>query len=242
MVDDFRNALGDPLNGNDPGPLTSGRREINWDGGGSTVASPGGTPLTVFQNSRGGTFTTPGTGFLQTPLDDVALTGIQASYETTFSAFSPVRIFTPLGSNVTDASFSVPGSGGTVPATVGGFGAIFSDVDLADTTSLEFFDINDNSLITIYAPQGTEPDASLSFVGVLATAGERIGRVRITTGNSALGLEDSNGNPVDAVVMDDFFYAEPIAIPEPASFALVGIAGLLGALVFRAHGRGKRDA
>lgn len=32
-VDAFRAALGNPNNGNNPGPLVSGRREINWDGG-----------------------------------------------------------------------------------------------------------------------------------------------------------------------------------------------------------------
>ena len=44
-VDDFRAALGDPNNLNAPGPLASGRREINWDGVGGTLANaPGGTP------------------------------------------------------------------------------------------------------------------------------------------------------------------------------------------------------
>jgi hypothetical protein len=33
-VDAFRAALGNPNNGNAPGPLAQGRREINWDGGG----------------------------------------------------------------------------------------------------------------------------------------------------------------------------------------------------------------
>ena len=36
-VDAFRAALGNPNNGNNPGPLNSGRREINWDGGGSSA-------------------------------------------------------------------------------------------------------------------------------------------------------------------------------------------------------------
>ena len=34
-VDAFRAALGEPNNGNAAGPLASGRREINWDGGGA---------------------------------------------------------------------------------------------------------------------------------------------------------------------------------------------------------------
>src|SRR5262249_50715390 len=52
-VDQFRGALGTTNNGNAPGPLLAGRREINWDGGGSTNTSPGPTPFTVFLNSRG---------------------------------------------------------------------------------------------------------------------------------------------------------------------------------------------
>jgi hypothetical protein len=214
--------LGDPNNGNNPGPIAGGRREINWDGGGAMVATPVATPMTTFQNNRGGTFTTSGTGFLQTPVDDVALTGIDPSYATTFGAFSPVRVFTPLGSNVVDATFTLPGSNGLVPATVAGFGAIFSDVDTPNTTTLEFFDAGNNSLQLINVPSGAVSSASLSFAGGVANAGEQIARVRIVTGNSALGPPDSNGNPIDVVVMDDFLYAEPI--PEPAAMGTVVLA------------------
>ena len=54
-VDAFRAALGDPNNGNNPGPLTSGRREINWDGGNPTVdiTTAPVTPFNVFLNTRG---------------------------------------------------------------------------------------------------------------------------------------------------------------------------------------------
>ena len=62
-VDAFRAALGNPNNGNAAGPLPSGRREINWDGGGmTTTISP--TPFDGFQNKRGALFTTSGTGFV----------------------------------------------------------------------------------------------------------------------------------------------------------------------------------
>ena len=36
-VDAFRAALGGSNNGNNPGPLLSGRREINWDGGNPAI-------------------------------------------------------------------------------------------------------------------------------------------------------------------------------------------------------------
>ncbi len=229
-VDEFRTALGNPNNANNPGPLAGGRREINWDGGGAIVASPVTTPFTGFQNTRGGTFTTSGTGFLQTPLNVAELTNINATYTTEFGTFSALRIFTPIGSNITDATFSLPGSNGAIPATVAGFGAVFSDVDTTNTTRMEFFDLGNNSIFTLNVPPDTVGDAGLSFAGALATAGERIARVRITTGNSALGPTDQNGDLVDVVVMDDFLYSEPVAVPEPTS-AVLTIISLAGSAV-----------
>jgi hypothetical protein len=73
-VDQYRAALGAVNNGNNPGPLDAGRREINWDGGGSTATSPGPTPFTVFLQNRGANITTPGTGFVQAPLDGLVST------------------------------------------------------------------------------------------------------------------------------------------------------------------------
>jgi hypothetical protein len=232
-VDGFRTALGDPNNGNNPGPLASGRREINWDGGGATTSTSNTSPLTTFTNTRGSTMTTSGTGFLQTPLTDPALTSINAGYATAFSTFSPSRIFTPTGSNITDITFSVPGTNGATPATVGGFGAVFTDVDLANVTRLEFFNSANVQIQSLNVLPGTVPSGSLSFLGAMGTAGERIARVRITTGNSALGPADSNGNPTDVVAMDDFIYSEPIAVPEPASLVLAGTALLCGLLARR---------
>ena len=67
-VDAYRTALGDPNNANAPGPLATGRREINWDGGGNVdVTTAPVTPFTVFLDSRGGLFLTPGTGLAQAP-------------------------------------------------------------------------------------------------------------------------------------------------------------------------------
>ena len=141
-VDNFRAALGNPNNGNNIGPFSGGRREINWDGGGTaTTAAVSGPTLTAFQNARGATFTTPGTGFLQTPLNVTEFTSLNASYATEFGLFSTQRLFTPVGSNITDATFSVSGSNGATPATVRGFGAVFSDVDTANQTKMEFFGV-----------------------------------------------------------------------------------------------------
>jgi hypothetical protein len=229
----FTADIGGVNNGNAAGPLAGGRREINWDGGGVGVSAAAGTPFNGFQNTRGANFTTPGTGFLQTPLGDAAFTALNPSYTTTFGVFSPQRIFTPLGSNITDVRFFLPGSGGAVPATVSAFGAVFSDVDVANLTTMQFFDIDGNSIETFsvppQSPGSTAPNGGLSFFGAVANSGERIARVRISTGNMALGPNDQNGDNNDIVVMDDFLYDEPVAIPEPATAALaaLGLAAML---------------
>jgi hypothetical protein len=68
----------------------------------------------------------------------------------------------------------------------------------------------------------TSADKGRSLLGVNFDAGELISRVRITTGNTALGPNDGGG--VDEVAMDGFIYSEPQrAVPEPASLALLGL-------------------
>ena len=238
-VDAFRSALGDPNNGNAAASFASGRREINWDGGGATNGVISGTPLDAFLNGRGARFNTPGTGFIQAPVTGaptVDFDNINATYATTFSTFSPVRLFSPLGSNVTDAVFFLPGSNGTIAATVGGFGAVFTDIDLANSTRMEFFGTDGSSLFSGFAPVGTVANGSLSFFGVVFDAGERVARVRITTGTTALGPNDNPAGNVDVVVMDDFLFREPVAIPLPSTLALLGI-GALG-LALRRRSRG----
>lgn len=238
-VDSFRTALGSPNNGNNPG----GRREINWDGGAATDATPVATPFTVFQNTRGATFTTPGIGLTQTPISggtvDIvpggalqrSLSEINATYGTAFATFSANRLFVPLGSTITDGFFSFPGTGGTVPATVSGFGAIFTDIDSGGSASLQFFDPQGNSLGIFNAPCGSgavcsPTSGTLSFLGVIFST-EQIARVRIISGNTALGPNDNPAEGVDVVALDDFLYSEPRAVPAPAALTLLGL-GLVG--------------
>jgi hypothetical protein len=53
-VDRFRHELGDQNNGNNKGPLSDGRREINWDGVGQPDATtPPANPFNNFLDSRG---------------------------------------------------------------------------------------------------------------------------------------------------------------------------------------------
>src|SRR5262249_45810501 len=133
-VDAYRAALGNTNNLNNPGPLTSGRREINWDGGNPNViaTTPPVTPFNTFLNTRGSQFTTNGTGLSQATPAGLAVLFNNPTYATIFSTFSPSRLFTPVGSDTTDALFFVPGTNGASAATVRGFGAVFTDVDQPD--------------------------------------------------------------------------------------------------------------
>jgi hypothetical protein len=246
-VDAYRAALGDPNNGNNAGPLAAGRREINWDGGGPPVIDGTApvTPFTVFQNTRGATFTTPGTGLTQAAATGglLSLDEINPTYAALFSPFSPNRLFTPLGSNITEGSFSIPDSGGGVPAGVRGFGSVFSDVDLADATTIQYFDTDGNSLGVFDVP-ATTGNQTFSFLGITTDANEPlIGSIRIITGTNALGPNESE--TVDLVVMDDFFYGEPqlivAAVPQPWPLQLLGL-GLLALAALSRVARSRSDS
>ena len=214
IVDQFRAALGDN-NLNAPGPLDGGRREINWDGGGSTATSPAPTPFTGFLVTRGALFTTPGTGFVQAPVEGLAETFGNPDFVTSFRAFSPVRLFSAVNSNVTKVEFFVPG-GGDIPAVTTGFGAVFTDVDQPDgrprrfgarqpSTVVKYFDAYGQLLYTS-AVAASPGDASLSFFGAIF-ADARVAKVVIVSGNVEPGPYDESRS--DVVVMDDFIFGEP---------------------------------
>ena len=229
-VDAFRISLG-TLNPNVAASFGSGRREINWDGVPDALAAPNNLPANFFNvnSPRGVVFATPGTGFevsANTGIAPIQFGNIDPSYPQFFEPFSAQRLFTALGGTITDVNFFVPGS--AVASSTIGFGAVFSDVDLANITSLQFFDSANNSLGTFFAPSAVGNE-TFSFLGVRFNAGERVSRVRITSGTQILALGNTAN---DLVVMDDFIYAEPAAVFGPATLLLLGV-GLAGLGVLR---------
>jgi len=226
--DAFRTAIGGGVVAGANGlfqDINGSRREINWDG--VPDASSINLPANFFNTNspRGAVFSTPGSGFQVSGNAGIApinFSNIDPSYAANFQPFSPQRLFTALGSSITDVNFFVPGT--TTPGYVSAFATIFTDVDVASSTSIQFFDLSNVSLGTFFAP--VSPNGGLSFLGVNFNAGEMIGRVRITNGNAALGagVLDSNGNPLDLVVMDDFIFTNPTAVPavpEPSTLLLL---------------------
>ncbi len=230
-VSAFQAALGNPNNGNAPGPLANGRRQINWDAGIVPFNMPGDffnarvTRGAVFNSTGGSQFRVSNDGF------DNKFNSINPTYSDQFQTFSAPRLFTPFGTNILDVNFFV--SATNVPATVSGFGAIFTDVDLPNTTKLDFLDSSGASLLSLFAP--TNPQG-LSFIGATFST-ERIAQIRITSGNTAIGPNDDPINGIDIVVLDDFLYGEPQPVPEPSTMLLLG-SGIIGLGLWKRKTRG----
>ena len=211
-VDAFRAELGAP-NPNVAQSFPAGRREVNWDGVLAQFASPNAFLGSFFNvnSPRGIEFTTPGTS---TQVSSNAPSGvperfgnIDPSYTDEFTVFSAPRLFTPIGSTLTDVNFFIPGT--RREATTNGFGVIFTDADREASSSVTFLDDQGATLATVAAP--VSPDRGLSFVGVSFPDGERIGRVRIRSGQTPLGTGVVDGAATEVAVMDDFIYGEPKA-------------------------------
>jgi len=211
-LNEFRDSLG-TLNSK-PG-AKGGRREVNWDGGPANLTNNNLFPGDFFAatdptlpdgRKRGLINTTPGTGF---SISDNDFSFINPKYDDQFNDFSPKKTFIAVGSNITDNFFKVPGT--NIDATVQGFGVVFSDVNSASSTSLEFYN-GERLLGSFKVPNiGNNNPGGFSFLGVYFP-NEKVTRVRIYSGNAPLSpTQDdlSDGGGKDLVVMDDFIYSEP---------------------------------
>lgn len=207
----FRSVLGEPLN-TAPG-VTNGRREINWDAVPASFTNSNNFPLDFFNatdpaiangRKRGFIIIGGGSAFR---VDSSDFVDIDASYAAQFDAFSPKRTFAYIGNIITQGAFKVAGT--NTDAYVRGFGVIFSDVDDANSTSIEYFN-NDKSL-GVYKVPVRSGNTSFSFLGVYFPS-EKVTKIKITCGNGTLatGVKDkTDGGATDLVVMDDFLYDEP---------------------------------
>ena len=129
----FKLLLG-PDRGGVPRHYSSGRRELVWDAVPDEFAAPHALPGDFFNarvapRARGAVLRTPGDHVAVSADADnpdrapVRFGDINPAYAGEFEAFSPERLFSPIGSNVVNLTFRVPGttrgreSGDSAPST-----------------------------------------------------------------------------------------------------------------------------
>jgi hypothetical protein len=201
-------------NGGVPQSFSSGRREINWDGVPDEFSEPNAYPPDFFNapqepRARGVVLSTPGDHLGVSADSDnpsgaaVRFGDINPTYTDTFRTNSAEKLFSPVGSNVANIRFYVPGT--KTPALTRGFGAVYTDVDSKEGAAFTFFDAKGRKLGRYPVPKSKD---GLSFLGV-AFKKPIVSRVKIVYGTSKLGPDDSK--KYDVAVMDDFIYGEPQA-------------------------------
>jgi hypothetical protein len=212
-IDEFRAAVGSTLNAPGPNGNPEGRREINWDGVPAQFSAPNDFPLDFFNrnSARGAVFSAGSPAWVSFQVSGNAADGparfdnLQAGYASLFTVFSAEKLFLSVGSNVYDTEFFVPGT--DTRATVNGFGAVFTNVAIPFTTTIEYLSAEGVSLGKFsarVAPKG------LSFLGAVYPS-RMVSRVRITLGTAAPGVAEDLEQGVNIVAADDFIYGEPVS-------------------------------
>jgi hypothetical protein len=205
----FRQILGGQLN-TTPGAV-GGRREIDWDGIPAELLGKT-LPPDFFNQVGPGASVVRQRGITYAASADIRVSAnnfkeIDEAASGQFSAFSGRNTFANISSNLWDVAFAVPGE--HTIATVKGFGMVFSDVDLPNSTFLEFFN-DDKSLGKFFVPPH-DASSSISFLGVYFKE-DKVSRVEVGhQGRLSDGQKDiTDGGTNDLIVLDNVLYDEPV--------------------------------
>jgi hypothetical protein len=209
-LNEFRQVLGPQLN-TTPGAV-GGHREVNWDGV---------PPELLNKPLPGNFFNTIGTSVPPTrqrglvyssgidnfQVSNDGFVSVNASTAAAFAPFSGSQIFANVGSDLWKVDFQVPGE--ALPATVKGFGLVFSDVDKPNSTFIEFF--NGTESIGKYFAPVHDASSNFSFLGVYFK-NQKVTHIRVGHDGSLAegGADVSAGGQKDFVVFDDFLFDEPV--------------------------------
>lgn len=207
VVDQFRLELG---NLNTAPGATGGRREISWEIVPDDLLDKN-LPDQFFNQAGENANPALQRGLIYDPNMDfrvskTAFAGIDAAASSEFSAFSGTATFANVSVEPWAVTFQVAGTDDA--AGTRGFGMVISDVDVAGSVSLEFFN-NTQSLGKLFVP-ARQQGSNFSFAGVVYKE-SIITRVKVShKGILGAGVKDvSQGGMHDLVVFDDFIYGEP---------------------------------
>ena len=231
VVDQFRRDIsrGGTDNGNLPGPLPIGRREIDWE-------NPTVNGFLAFPE-KGALFATLGLR-ISNDTPPLNFSDIDSSYLTTFQPFGSPRMAgkEEFQGNI-GVSFDIPGVeapffGGL--RYINAVGIVFSDVDLPDSTSI--FLVGESGLSLKFDVPARSGDGTLSFLGISFGDQNLIFSVGISAGNAGLAPGQKDGALVDLVAIDRVIFGEPSTVPEPSTIAIL----VLGLLIFRKRTKERR--
>lgn len=209
-VNEFRQVLGSQLN-TTPGAI-GGRREVNWDGVPADLLNkplPGNFFNSVGTNipptRQRGLVYSSGVDNFQVSND--GFKGVNSATSDAFTPFSGSHTFASVNSDLWKVEFQVAGE--ATPATIRGFGLVLSDVDVANSTFVEFFN-GTESLGKFFAPVH-DATSNFSFLGVYFK-NQTVTHLMVGhNGRLAEGGADvSTGGKKDFVVFDDFLFDEPV--------------------------------
>jgi hypothetical protein len=206
---EFRNLLG-PLNTTTG--VTGGRREINWDGIPDSLDGKK-LPSNFFNPTEAGAPMSLQRGAVYAAADVAMVSQSRFSEvdpfaSTEFASFSGNKTFAVINASKWPVSFEVAGQNRS--ASIQGFGAVFSDVDKDNSTSIEFFD-GQKSLGQFFVPPH-DNTSSFSFLAVYFP-NSRVSEVRVSHEGILINNEKdiTQGGAKDLIILDDFIYSEPLA-------------------------------
>lgn len=224
----FRQDLGGANNG--VGSFyASGWRELNWDNVPDNLASPQQFPYDFYNTTSplGIIFNTgldsevPYTSMMVSIPDEPAGQYVRFKHMAAeggvltgrkFKTYSGTRVLGGAETNRINVNFYIPGT--KTPATVNGFGAVFTDVDFEG-----FITLYDEAGKTIAAEAIPHINDGLSFVGISFSDGTRIARADLWIGHTPLRWESGECSMcnVDYAAMDNVIFGEPRAMDHHAS-------------------------
>lgn len=194
------------------------RFNVNWDG--ISFATPGTKAIApnLFAARQILLDTDPLSPDLLVSNDNFG--GLKANYPGNFPTFSPRVNFKYRENDGQKNTFLLADR--ATPALTSAFGAIFTDVEKANTSGLVFKDQFDNEIGRFYVPAGA--NGLNQFVGVIFSR-PVVARVEVLMGDRGedFGAIDdiTNGGSADLVVTDDFvFQRGVVALPTIAAVSL----------------------